>query len=310
MNLAPITLFVYNRPWHTQQTLEALMQNEYANQSTLYIYCDGAKENAVKEDIDKIVEVRKVIRSKPWCKDVKIIEQPTNLGLANSVINGVAQVVNKHGNIIVLEDDIVTGRCFLKYMNEALELYEKEEKVFGVSGYKYPSNSEVEDSTYFLPIGSSWSYATWLDRWKEVSFDGERLLQKINELDLKKKMNFGGYPYYEMLKDQIEGKNNSWAIRFYTSMFLKEKFFLYPNVSLVKNIGFDNSGTHCSTDDFFSKINVSDQSVHIEKKNVSLNSRIIKLFEKSFKSENASRLGLIDRFERIIEKVIKIIEKK
>ena len=136
--LAPIVLFVYNRPWHTEQTLNALMQNELADQSVLYIYADGPKENATEEQLKKIEEVRHVIRTKKWCKEVHIIESEKNKGLADSIINGVTEIVNKYGKVIVLEDDIVTSKGFLKYMNEALELYKEEDKVYHISGYMFP----------------------------------------------------------------------------------------------------------------------------------------------------------------------------
>ena len=282
--LSPIILFVYNRPWHTQQTLEALAANFLADQSTLYIYCDGPKENAEPEELSKIEEVRKLIRKKQWCKEVIIKEREHNLGLSNSVIQGVTEVIEAHGSVIVLEDDILTGAYFLQFMNDGLNLYEKEPKVFGVSGYSYPAKAEIEEPTYFLPIGSSWSYATWADRWKNVNFDSVQLKAEIDKNYLKNKINFGKYPYYEMLEDQIRSKNDSWAIRFYASMFLNNGFFLFPNKSLVQNIGFDNSGTHCKTDDFFSKINVQNDEIKVEPIELKLNDKLVILVEQSFES--------------------------
>ena len=54
-----------------------------------------------------------------------------------------------------------------------------------------------------------------------------------------------------MLKDQINGKNDSWAIRWHASMFLENKLCLYPGRSLVKNIGLDATGTNCLDTDGF-----------------------------------------------------------
>jgi len=248
MNLAPIILFVYNRPWHTEQTLEALMLNELANESTLYIYCDGPKINDSDESLKSIKEVRTVIRKKNWCKEVIIIEREENLGLANSVIKGITEVVNRHGSIIVLEDDIVTGKYFLKFMNDSLNMYEKEAQVFGVSGYCFPGTKKIKDTTYFLPIMSSWGYGTWSRAWEQINFDGSFLLKQINLSNKINEFNFGSFNYYQMLVDQVNGRNNSWAVRFYTSMFLKQGVFLFPNISFLKNIGFDGTGVHCGKD--------------------------------------------------------------
>ena len=129
MKLAPIILFVYNRPWHTEQTLRALMANELAAKSELYIYADGPKPNATDEQLQKIHEVRQLIRQEQWCDKVHIVESEKNKGLADSIIGGVTEIVNKYGKIIVLEDDIVPTTGFLQYMNDALEMYKDDEQV-------------------------------------------------------------------------------------------------------------------------------------------------------------------------------------
>ena len=248
MNLAPIILFVYNRPWHTEQTLNALMENDLASESLLYIYCDGPEKEAAQDLKKNIEKVRNLVRKNNWCKDVEIIERTDNMGLANSVIIGVTEILEKHGKAIILEDDVLTGKHFLKFMNEALDIYADQTKVYGVTGYTFPHTKRIKDNTYFLPIMSSWGYGTWVDRWRKLDFDGEKLLKIIETNNLEFKIDFGQLRYYEMLKAQVSGKNDSWAVRFYVSMFLNNGVFLYPNKSLLKNIGFDGTGVHCSFD--------------------------------------------------------------
>lgn len=289
-NYAPIVLFAYNRPWHTRKVLEALAQNVEAKDSILYAFCDGAKEGAIQDEVLKIAAVRKLIEKENRFKKVVIKIQEKNKGLANSVIDGVTEVVNVYEKVIVLEDDIVVGKYFLKFMNEGLNIYEKEEHVFGITGFKYPSLSKIKVSTYFLPIASSWSYATWANRWDKVNFNGSELLKVIKQNRLKSKMNFGNYKFYEMLENQIEGKNDSWAIRFYASMFLADCFFLFPNNSLVENIGFDNSGSHCGTDDYFGNIEVTNEMVQVNKLTNSLNSEVVNLVKESFKLKNSDNV--------------------
>jgi len=143
-DLAPIVLFVYKRPWHTEQTLRALMANDLADESILYVYSDSPKHLACDDDIAGVEEVRRIARSENWCKEVHVIEAPHNKGLVMSFVDGVTEVVNRHGKVIVLEDDQVTSKGFLKFMNEALELYKADEKVMHVSGYMYPA----DDSSY------------------------------------------------------------------------------------------------------------------------------------------------------------------
>ncbi len=191
----------------------------------------------------RVKEVREYIRTITGFKSLRIVERETNLGLATSIISGVTEVVNQYGRIIVLEDDMVTSPFFLRYMNDALDLYENEEKVVSIHGYVYPIQGLQE--TFFIKGADCWGWATWKRGWDLFDADGEKLLNELKKAGLLKRFDFdGAYPYTKMLRDQIEGKNNSWAIRWYASALLHDKLTLYPGKSLVHNIGTDASGTH------------------------------------------------------------------
>lgn len=241
-NLSPIALFVYNRPWHTRQTLEALSRNILADKSKLYIYADGAKENATEEQIQKIKEVRKLLREKKWCGEVEIIERDRNLGLANSVITGVTEIVNKFGKIIVLEDDLVTSAGFLRYMNDALNLYENEEKVMHISGFSEPIGKTLPVN-YFISFTSCWGWGTWEKSWKRLNTSSDFLLKNIEKIGV---FDFNlGVPHYEMLQETRFNPNFSWAILWHASVFINNGLCLHPHKSLVRNIGNDGSGVNC-----------------------------------------------------------------
>lgn len=240
---APIVLFVYNRPEHTRLTMEALQKNTLAKDSELFIYSDAAKS---KNDEIKVEEVREYIKKISGFKQVVIIERKRNFGLANSIIDGVTKIVNEYGKIIVLEDDLVTSPYFLNFMNKGLELYKDDPKVASIHGYVYPIDNLPE--TFFIKGADCWGWATWSDKWSVFEPSGQKLLDKIRKLKLEKEMDFNGsYGYVEMLKSQIIGKNNSWAIRWYASAFLKDMLTLYPGKSYVQNIGFDSQATHCKS---------------------------------------------------------------
>lgn len=250
INNAPIVLFVYNRPWHTRQTLEALTRNDLADKSELFIYSDGPKSNARQEDISKIDEVRKIINERKWCKEIHIIESDTNKGLADSIINGVTEVVNLYGKIIVLEDDLITSNYFLDYMNKALELYEKNEKVASINGFFVPVTGKLPE-TFFLKFADCLGWATWERGWIDFESNAAKLLKEIKERNLSYQFDLkGAYNYTQMLSDQAEGKIDSWAIRWYASTFLKNKLSLCPKHSLVQHIGNDGSGTNVGKTDF------------------------------------------------------------
>lgn len=244
LSIAPIALFVYRRTSLTRQTVEALQQNVLADRSDLIIFSDGPK-NA--KAIKSVQEVRKYINSIDGFKTVTVIERETNLGLASSIINGVTGVCNEYGRVIVLEDDLITSPYFLLYMNQALDIYKDEHQVISIHGYMYPVSTKLPE-TFFIKGADCWSWATWKRGWILFENDGQKLLKEISDKSLENEFNFNNsYDYIKMLRNQINGKNDSWAIRWYASAFLRDKLTLYPGVSLVKNIGIGNSASHGST---------------------------------------------------------------
>lgn len=242
-DLAPVVIFTYNRPWHTQQTLEALQKNQLANESELFIYSDAPKNN---DDVENVISVRKYIKTLDGFKKIKIIERDENLGLANSIIDGVTEVVNEYGSIIVLEDDLLTSPYFLYFMNKNLTLYKNNDKVGSVTGY-IPYIRNLPD-LFFLKFGASLGWGTWKRVWNSIEFDSEKLLSRFDSKKKIKDFNMdGSYNFYKMLNFQNDKKIDSWAIRFVASQFLQGLIHLRVGKSLIKHIGSD-SGTHCNTD--------------------------------------------------------------
>lgn len=244
MRYAPIALFAYNRLAHVTQTVDALLRNPEARSSELYVFSDAADSVTASDSVDA---VRHYLRQVSGFSAVHVVERPENYGLARSIIDGVTRLCEKHGRVIVVEDDLVTSPHFLRYMNDGLNLYEHDERVISIHGYQYPVTTSLPE-TFFLTGADCWGWATWKRGWDLFEPDGRLLLRQLQERKLTHRFDFdGAYPYTRMLKKQIAGKNNSWAIRWYASAFLKDKLTLYPGHSLVQNIGTDSSGTHCST---------------------------------------------------------------
>ena len=245
-SIAPVILFVYNRPDHTIKTLTALEKNKQADQTTLYIYSDAAKNES---SIDAVAEVRKII-NKLWnFKQVVIIERTTNWGLAANVIDGVTKVVNEHGKVIVLEDDLETSVFALEYFNQALEFYKDEDQVMEISGYGYPlKDLDKLPETFFFRVANSWGWATWDRAWRHFNPNIDELVsdftaEQIHQFSIEGKENF-----WKQVQEFKAGKINSWAIRWYASVFKKNGLVLYPRNSMTQNIGNDGSGTHTASE--------------------------------------------------------------
>lgn len=247
--LAPIILFVYNRLDHTRQTVEALKENELASVSTLYVFSDGVKENATDEQRQKVLDVRDYIHAITGFKEIVIEEAPKNRGLANSVIAGVTKVINEYGKVIVVEDDIVTHPFFLRFMNDCLDVYEQRQDIYMIGGYNY--NIKIpwwyKKDIYIVHRSNSWGWATWLDRWKNADWsvsDFDSLKDNYIEID---RFNRGGNDMFPLLRAQMEGRIDSWAIRWDYHMYKNNAYCVYPIRTLNYNVGFDGSGVHCGS---------------------------------------------------------------
>ena len=244
-NLAPIALFTYNRLEHLKKSLNSLKKNELIKYSDLIIFSDGAKKENERYDVDR---VRNFIKNIKGFNSVKIYFRNKNYGLSKNIIFGISQVLKKYPNVIVLEDDLVVDKFFLDFMNNGLKIYEKNLSVASIHGYIYPVSFPSNVPEYFFIKGADcWGWATWRRAWKGFEKNGKKLLARIDKKNLKESFNFNNtYDYYQMLKNQTKGKNDSWAVRWYASAFLKDMFTLYPSKTFVKNIGIDGSGTHGS----------------------------------------------------------------
>jgi Glycosyl transferase family 2 len=246
--LAPVVLFVYARPDHTRQVLLALRANALADQTDLWIYCDAAKRPAAQTQVDA---VRAVVRElATGFRTVNIIEREHNVGLARSIIGGVTELLQQRGRVIVLEDDLVTSPHFLRYMNEALDRYQTDKRIYSISGYSYPDDvmrypDTFQDDVYLTVRNSSWGWATWIDRWADIDWQVSDYDSFRKSRKQRRAFNRGGDDMAEMLDMQMAGIIDSWAIRFSYAQFKAGCYSVAPRRSFVVNVGLDGSGVHC-----------------------------------------------------------------
>lgn len=291
---APIVLFAYNRPIHLSQVMEALQKNYLSKESELYVFSDGAKN---EKDEQKVDEVRRYIKSLGGFKRINIIEREKNFGLAKNIIDGVTCIVNEHKKAIVLEDDLITSPLFLKFMNDALNMYENEDKVASIHGYIYPIKGLPD--TFFIRGADCWGWATWERAWKYFEPNGEKLLSGLRARNLTKDFDFNNaYPYTKMLEEQIKGKNDSWAIRWYASAFLNDMLTLYPGRSFVRNIGFDSEGTHCKEHNNSFDVDIGDE-ISLIKIEVKENIDVRRKIESYFRENKSFFRKLQLKFKRL-----------
>ena len=244
--LAPVVIFVYARPEHTFKTIESLANNSLARETDVYIYSDAAKSEMAQIRVEKVREFIDTLAQLQLFRTISISKAEKNKGLAGSVISGVTEIINKYGKVIVVEDDLVSSPDFLEYMNEALDFYENDKRIWSISGYTFkiaiPKNYKKD--VYLSYRGCSWGWGTWSDRWSKVDWEVKDYGEFKSDRVQRAKFNRGGRDMAGMLDAQIRGKIDSWAIRWCYTQSRLNMLTVYPIVSRIKNIGLDGTGTH------------------------------------------------------------------
>ena len=237
---APVALFVYNRPESTIRCVNSLKSSPIAKFTDLHIFSDNAR---IDSDVEKVALVRDFIKRVDGFASVSIHLQETNIGLAGSLISGTTAVIQQYGRVIVVEDDLVVSVNFLEFMNRALEFYEGDENILSVSGY---SGIELNpsDGVYFSLRASSWGWATWRDRWMAVDWAAPEAESDLASRQFRRNFSRGGADLPRMLQSWVDGRIDSWAIRFVYHQAKRGLVSVVPNVSKVINKGFGDSATH------------------------------------------------------------------
>ena len=280
--LAPVVLFVYKRYEHTEKVLKALNENLLANESELFIFCDGARSEKDREDVEKTRKIAAEFSENSAFKKVEVRMAEKNSGLATSVINGVTEIINKYGNVIVLEDDLITTKDFLSYMNSALDFYEKNEKIWSISGFRFfdPEKLDYPHDVYMTYRGCSWGWATWKDRWEKVDWKvSDYASFRINPFK-RRKFTVSGNDMPGMLDCQMKGFISSWAIRWCYQQSKLSMYTVFPKYTKIQNIGTDGSGTHSGNNHSYDVTLVENTQCKFE--NLDTDEKILKKYREKF----------------------------
>lgn len=274
MNYSPIIIFAFNRVDTLRNTVSSLLNNEEAKESELFVYVDGPRKQKPGE-AEKVKTVQEFVKTINGFMNVTYSFSEENKGLGTSIIAGVTEVINRYGRAIVLEDDLVFSSNFLAFMNDGLNRYENEQKVFSICGYtnKVKVPKGYDHDAYFCTRSSSWGWGTWADRWNTVDWE-------LKDWSRYKKMGrafnrWGGSDCFRMLRSVKECGATSWAIRFGFFQFLQDKLSLFPIVSKVRNDGFDGAGTNCKKWSRFKYVfDETDRKIFLMPSDISLNKKL------------------------------------
>lgn len=295
---APVVLFTYKRKTHAQQVVEALSKCARATETDLIIYADGAKSQS---DLNEVLELRSYLPTISGFKSVTIHESETNKGLALSITQGVTDVVLTFGKVIVLEDDILVSPFFLDYMNDALDFYENEPKVMSISGYMYPHTKTLPE-TFFFNVPLCWGWATWKRAWSTYSNDTTDHYNYLNTQKEWKRFNkFGGTYLERQIRKNLTGKLTTWFINWHASVFRQNGYCLFPNITLVNNIGFDNSGENTSASNNFND-ELAQRKIRVQSIPFKENSDATQIIQHFYRFKANKYIRAIKRFKKKVLK--------
>lgn len=293
MELAPILLFTYNRLELTKNTINALQRNFLSCESEIHIFSDGSKN---ENDLEKVKKIRNYLKTISGFKKIVIYESVKNNGLANSIISGVSQVINKYGKVIVLEDDLITSRTFLSFLNQALAYYEGNSEMFSISGYTNKLKRPNPNDVYFTHRSSSWGWGTWKDKWNKVDWEVGDYDIFVNDKKARKKFNQMGSDMAVMLDRQMRGAINSWAIRWCYHQFKNSLYTVYPAISKINNMGFNEEATHTKDryNRFKTELDSTDNMIFNFTHNLKLDEDTLKQFIRPFSISERIRYKLLN----------------
>ena len=244
MELAPVIVLTYKRWGHTKQTLDALANNFLAKATDVYIFSNAPNCEKDNDEIQSVNLVRKSLKQYiNKFKTCHIIEREKHLQCNDSICSAIDQVFKEYTKIIIIEDDIITSKNFLNFMNMALDFYKFNLKIWNIVSYN-PYKLEIEQGEYDSFITRSfmpWGWGVWKDRWEMVDWDRKREhLLEIDFYDAKLYM-----PLFELAikRDIMKGNQYMYWDYIYSCSQLRLKMnTVFPLKSLSRNIGNDGSG--------------------------------------------------------------------
>lgn len=249
MKLAPIVVYVYHRHEKLKRCIEALKANPLAPQSDLFIVSDGPRP----KDVAAVEQVREVCRQVTGFRAVNLILRPVNLGITDSVSSAEVQVVGDYGRVISLEDDNEVSQNFLQFINEGLDYYEQDRRIYSVGGYRapFPLPAGYTKDHWFGPWHNPWTYGTWKDRRLALDIRRNDFSSTFDSARRRGQLRRLGRFMYDSAWLDWKGIAHALDARVCMHMFERDMVSVFPVVSKVRNTGHDGSGLHAKKSERF-----------------------------------------------------------
>lgn len=250
MNLRKIgiLIFAYNRPSHLKRVLIAIESLNISSEIILII--DGAKNTADKINQKSMLQMANRFKK----KNFKVLCRKKNLGLSKSITSGIDIFAKKFEGLIILEDDVVPYKSFFLFIKKNFKSYLKKKEVIALCGYQNKNFTPYYDKILkpvLLNNFTPWGWAISSKKW----IQSRELMKKTNFKSLNLIPDF--FKKYLNKNYQKKRGKDFWSLKFIYENYKGKKKYIYPNFSLVKNIGFDGTGINSKATNIF---DVKDQN--------------------------------------------------
>ena len=269
-----IAVFAYNRPSHLRRVLISLEDYKIKK---INLFLDGPKnlkDKILQKEIIFMIKYNKLL-------NIKLIRLKKNVGLAKSIISGIDYLTKKKKNVIILEDDCIPRREFFLFILDIIKKQFYKKNTVPICGYQLPEIENAKDRKiyplffkYFIPWGWFVTYKDW-NEYRSSKSTAKKDFIKNDKL-------------FSQIKKIAEKKNKKiWSLKFIEYNLIRKRKIIFPNKSLIKNIGFDGSGVNSSITDKFNsfytaikRINVAKvhQNIILQKKQLLILSKRVKYF--------------------------------
>lgn len=246
MNKAPIVMIGFNRPEIQRMTLENVVKAEGSKDRDIYAFIDGPREGRA-DDIENSANVAALFEEyKRNLPQLVICKREKNLGCRGNIIASVTEVVNKYGRVIVIEDDILVSRTFLRYMDEALDLYQDDSRIWCINAYvneRMQVPRAYRHDVYLTHRFMCFGWATWKDRWNAVDHELKCWPEFSAHPDNLKFMHDCSTALYAGLQYQLNKPPDTWDVQCSFHLARTRMFSINPRYPLTKNNG-SGAGVH------------------------------------------------------------------
>jgi len=234
-----ICIFACNRKKGLINLLNDLKINYNIKKYNIYFFIDQPKS---KKDYTYYIDIKKIINDFRINKKIKIILRKKNFGINKNIINGINHISKIFKKFIILEDDLRLTKNYLSFMQLLLNKYENKENIFTITGYNFPNKifkiNKINKSNFISKRPCSWAWGGWSYKWIKVNFNNKFFMNiSKNKKNLNKISNYGN-DLKIILRDTLEKKIDSWAIKWTIYHILNNKYCIYPKKSFVNEEGF------------------------------------------------------------------------